>query len=614
MTNALTKVSGYAYVPGTPGVPATPGTPGVPAYTSYSTVEVCTFRVISGMDSTGFQGIVNSPEFDGFDEFGNAIQTNTVYGYYCAPEVVATRHPAVPPTPPTPGIPASPSFTYDVFDLGWNAGARSIAWLEGSGYFTFTAPLTAVGIVVGFNGEDSDAGYANIEHGFRFSGSTIRVYEMGVQKLSIGPWTLGQTFKIERQGSLVRYYQGSTLVYTSTLPSTGPVFIDTSFYSSGDYIDNPALVPTSGAEMSLVPITGSAAKPMEFKPLTLLAGTMPRVLMTFQPLAMMASDRPYAAVIGNLSPLRITARSEEAAPAYALCSMSFSQLTGAGLCLTGEIGQVVAALKPMVMMASDRPYGDGRATLQPLRVYSSSYEGNLNASLGGVARAFAPLTAEVLIVVVMDANFAVTSVLATQLVMNADVPSDASVSDTMAIQQVLEAAVPSFMTMDAYVPAYDGTSVNDSTGDTAWVVNWDSQASAKYENYNFTSFAKIGQYHYGVKPDGIYLLEGDDDEGSPIHASVSFGKLDFGSMFKKRVPYAYMGVSSTGQMFLKVTANNETYTYAARRADDDLRAQRVDLGRGLSATYLEFELYNSNGADFELGSVEFSFIPLTRKI
>ena len=146
------------------------------------------------------------------------------------------------------------------------------------------------------------------------------------------------------------------------------------------------------------------------------------------------------------------------------------------------------------------------------------------------------------------------------------------------------------------------------------MVNWDSKASTKYENYDFNSFAQIGQRYYGVKADGVYLLEGDDDAGVPIRASLSFGKLDFGSMFKKRVPYAYMGVSSTGKMYLKVTANGETYTYAARRSDDHLRAQRVDLGRGLTATYMEFELYNSNGADFELGSVEFSFMPLTRKI
>ena len=152
------------------------------------------------------------------------------------------------------------------------------------------------------------------------------------------------------------------------------------------------------------------------------------------------------------------------------------------------------------------------------------------------------------------------------------------------------------------------------SGNSAWVLNWDSSASVRYENYDFTSFAKIGDRYYGVKPDGIYLLEGDDDDGVNIRASASFGKLDFGTPNKKRVPHAYIGVSSGGTMYLRVTANGQTFTYAARRADSDMRTQRVDLGKGLMASYMEFELYNHDGCDFELNSVDFAFVELTRRI
>lgn len=151
-------------------------------------------------------------------------------------------------------------------------------------------------------------------------------------------------------------------------------------------------------------------------------------------------------------------------------------------------------------------------------------------------------------------------------------------------------------------------------GSSAWVLNWDSAATTRYENYDFTSFAKIGDRYYGVKSDGIYVLEGDDDEGFKIRASASFGKLDFGTPNKKRVPHAYVGVSSGGTMYLRVTANGQTFTYAARRADADMRTQRIDLGKGLMANYLEFEIYNHDGCDFELNSVDFAYVELTRRI
>ena len=42
--------------------------------------------------------------------------------------------------------------------------------------------------------------------------------------------------------------------------------------------------------------------------------------------------------------------------------------------------------------------------------------------------------------------------------------------------------------------------------------------------------------------------------------------------------------------------------------------QRIDTGKGLRANWLEFELYNADGEDFELASVEFAAVPLSRRI
>lgn len=148
----------------------------------------------------------------------------------------------------------------------------------------------------------------------------------------------------------------------------------------------------------------------------------------------------------------------------------------------------------------------------------------------------------------------------------------------------------------------------------SWVVNTQTRASSRYENYAFNSFALIDGRYYGCRSDGIYELDGDTDAGQPVQAMVSFGKQDFGTSVLKRVTNLYVGTSSGGKLFVKVLAEGEEYLYQARDGSEELQVQRFDLGRGLRANYLEFELYNTDGDDFELASVEFVAVPLSRRI
>jgi len=112
----------------------------------------------------------------------------------------------------------------------------------------------------------------------------------------------------------------------------------------------------------------------------------------------------------------------------------------------------------------------------------------------------------------------------------------------------------------------------------------------------------------------VYLLEGDTDSGNAIQAMLSFGKQDFGTSAFKHISNAYIGVSSTGKLVLRVIAEGESYDYVARASDERLRTQRFDTGRGLRVNQLEFELYNQDGDNFELASVEFAVLPVKRRI
>jgi hypothetical protein len=147
-----------------------------------------------------------------------------------------------------------------------------------------------------------------------------------------------------------------------------------------------------------------------------------------------------------------------------------------------------------------------------------------------------------------------------------------------------------------------------------WVINMDTGASSQYDDYGFNSFFERDGKYYGVAEDGVYLLEGDDDEGVEIDALVEFGRSNFGSPHKKKVINVYAGVSSTGKMLLKVDADGTIYTYEARSSSGSIENNRFDIGKGLKGNYYNFTLINRNGNDFDLETITFEPVVLRRKI
>lgn len=155
-----------------------------------------------------------------------------------------------------------------------------------------------------------------------------------------------------------------------------------------------------------------------------------------------------------------------------------------------------------------------------------------------------------------------------------------------------------------------------------WVINLErgpgGNAVSRYEGFDFNSYARFNGKHYGVRDDGIYLLGGDTDSGAPIQASIDFGNLNFGSLGLKRPTNAYLGITSSGAILLKVTADvngeRKSYLYTARNARVDAATQRVDFGRGLDGNYLNFELFNGSGEDFNMDAIEFMALPLAKRV
>lgn len=161
-----------------------------------------------------------------------------------------------------------------------------------------------------------------------------------------------------------------------------------------------------------------------------------------------------------------------------------------------------------------------------------------------------------------------------------------------------------------------GTSpVLDETSRT-WVVNLDTFATSQYDRYGFKKLTTdpLTGISYGWADDGIYELTGDTDNGEHIDALIDFGRSDLGSSQKKNVPCVYQGISSTGKMLLKVDADGQIYYYEARSSSTEMKNHRTDIGKRLVGNYWNFTMLNQNGCDFDLETIVFEPIPLSRKV
>lgn len=156
---------------------------------------------------------------------------------------------------------------------------------------------------------------------------------------------------------------------------------------------------------------------------------------------------------------------------------------------------------------------------------------------------------------------------------------------------------------------------------TVLATNMTSSATTRYTNYAFNSIARIGVDYVGAADDGLYLLEGETDDGDPIYAGIKTGLMDFGIPELKRVMNAYVGLTRAGRLLMKVvTANRKDETpterwYALKQnaRGGDVVGSRFELGRGIKSRYWQFEAVNVDGDDFEWDVLDLDLIRLSRR-
>lgn len=586
MTNRLEKSAGTFVPP----APATAGSPGIPAHYVWESVTTC------GLYSSNVTYQWTVPT-DGSDPQYIPVATGGGVGeirYRCVTLPRQRYIPAVVATPPTPGgsLAAAIAATYS---LGWTGGARSLDIITGDGYVQFTIAAVLGGIVAGLNDNDETTLFTELEHALYFTAGTVRVIEGGVIKSSVGSYAVNDVFKIDRTSGTVTYYKNGSLIYTSLVSSSGTVFLDTSLYSAHDALTTPSLLETGA------PLTGGGAT---------LTASVPGVIGgegTRPAMGVLTAPRATLVAIGGIATPEV---------AYGGGTISGFMLGATGL--TGEIGGATM-VSPRASLFGGEGTGHGSAilTASAATLSGDASEGNGNASMGSAPVTIdATMTEQRIVYVAFDSSMDAVYLLSAIALRSASMVSDA------ALDAAASATLQRFATMSTTVNAAPNASRISSAditgrddGFQVWALDYDSLAQSMYEHYNFNSFADLEGVSFGAKADGVYQLEGDRDSGAYIRASADFGRTALGTNLQKRVPYVYAGVSTSGRLVLRVSVDGgKSYSYYAIAAGSEQKVARFDLGHGLKGNYWHFELFNVEGADVDLDTIEFAPVFQQRRI
>ncbi len=263
--------------------------------------------------------------------------------------------------------------------------------------------------------------------------------------------------------------------------------------------------------------------------------------------------------------------------------------------------------------------GFGLKLLQKLLVATSSSP-VFNYHLALVGRVVVAGLIDKLFSAVLTQLFTVHSVLGRQFTANSSLAQLLTVSPAFTSKLVLQIVgnlqlSPSQLVKMIYRgdQLLDGVAItalyiSPSGTTTTWAVNTRTNAVTEYLNYDFRSFALMGNRYVAAGSDGLYELDGDTDDGALIISEMMSGYLQLNEKKLFGIKGAYVAIRGGGRFYLKlVSGDGREYIYELK-AQPNLMTTKKKVGKGIKTTYMAFELI-TEGQDFDLDSLE--FIPMT---
>ncbi|GER16676.1 hypothetical protein [Variovorax boronicumulans] len=628
MTNAL-KRSGHAY-----SIPATPYIPFRPAYTyvepvmGYTRPDGWTMDVGSAYtapsggagsgpgtllpDGTwlpaGYNVVVKGVSPPGAGVTVPAGGSQPSYG------IVGYRFITVPEQPEQRG---SPGRRVSEPPSGWNSFGRSLRGIT-AGTAKFTVPPGVSGVVAGLaEFSKPNAGYGHIRHGLRFAGNRVYNARTGAD---LGEFIDEDEFEVVYDGAKVVFMRnGDDLDAEPATYRREPLYLSAAMHDVGDMVDNPSLVDVGfGISKNLLPtltvLSSDTARGEAIAMLPALvvdAGSGNFGFASLPALTSLAASGAYGAVKASIPALTSTSYGGMVPGVGSSgADVSLPMLVSVAIGQGGGMAQASATLPAMTVLAGDAAYGQGKASLPALTSFVWGEPNDEGYALETLASSTTAAGAATLLVTVLE-HVTLGSTAVPSTLLDAAINEIISAAPSVAVEQLLEVVARTFIQAGSTGVLEGATGRTDQ--DT-WVWHADAKGSTVYRSYPFNSFAVIDGKHYGASSDGLFLLEGEDDAGTPVHASFDLGKMDFGSASQKTIAECYVGMSASGNLFLKLIAEGREFVYKTRGFSEHMQQQRITPGKGLKSNYITVQFFNEDGANFEIDTVNFLVADLQRKI
>lgn len=605
MTNKLIRI-GSTYT-----VPAVPYQPARPAYTSVETVYGRTTPAQAGGWVIARRQVF--PTGSGSSGPYYVEERLWMPATPASQQVfsITTHHPA------TPEVQGSGARRVDIPPQGWTSFARSRASMA-SGYAEFTAREGNAGVAIGLSTMvNPTPGYGHIPHGLLLSNGTVRNLRTGAD---LGSYTATDVLRIAVQPQGVTFKKNGIDIGSdpNSYAPGARMYLSAVMYGALDFVENPVLVADpSGTSFATFPKAAALSADFDYSE---SVARFPKLEATsLEPEGGTANFPKMAAFSSDALGSGSSLATFPAATAYSYGgtlvvvpdSDSFAQFPkaeAASLLLVGGTGESFATFPKPFGISADYAYGESFAAFPKAEAYSyDESDPSLALLLDGVVFDV-PMSAGRL------SNVTARDAFAFDILMTADRVSHVEARDAFTFDVVFSVTGEQMVdARDVFWFDVPMLLASDSAGD-AWAVNLDGFGSTTYSGYPFNSFANIGGRYFGAAITGIHELDGDTDAGAPIRASVDFGEIDFGNSFKKTVAACYLGMSSTGYLFIKILAEGQEFIYRTQGYSEHMQQQRVILGKGLRPNYAGLQLFNDDGADFALDSVEFVPVTMTRRI
>jgi hypothetical protein len=143
----------------------------------------------------------------------------------------------------------------------------------------------------------------------------------------------------------------------------------------------------------------------------------------------------------------------------------------------------------------------------------------------------------------------------------------------------------------------------------AWVLNLNTGAVSKFDNYNFNSLSG----NLGANENGIFTLTGTSDNGTAIAGFIETGKKAFNKDGLCRVTDAYIGMKG-GALKLTLTTENTGAIPYTTGVTTQLKTEKLNLARGAKGKYWTAKIENVAGSQAQIDEMTLLVEPIARRI